>query len=47
MLNKENPELSDGGKMNTDGSQVSGAESKSPIIELEYFTISKEKKIKS
>lgn len=34
-------------KMNTNGSQISRAESKSPIIELQYFTISKEKKIKS
>ena len=34
MLNKENLELSEGKKMNTDGSQVSREESKSPIIEL-------------
>lgn len=30
--------------MNRDGSQVSGAESKSPIIELQYLTIFKENK---
>lgn len=34
MLNKENSELNEGRKMNTDGSQFSGAESKNPITEL-------------
>lgn len=47
MFNKEN--LGSGGekkKTNTDGSQVSAAELE-PVIEWEYCTISKEKKIKS